>query len=82
MRLRIVLAVVAGSLAAVSAPAQANPLEFERECSKLVDAACYHDFCGIIDCIRTDCLVYSEALGTGNAAICIGKARPRPWDTE
>ena len=80
MRLRLAVAGLAAGLAGslAAAPAAADPLEFERECSKLVDTACYNDFCGIYDCIRTDCLVFSSVFGTGNAGICIGKARPRP----
>lgn len=77
MRLRLLaaglVAVAAGSLAT---PASANPLEFERECGGKIDTACYHDFCGIVSCIRRDCLVYSGLFGGGNAGICVGKARP------
>lgn len=76
MRSRLLLA---GLLAAASlaVPASADPLAFERECKGTYDTACYHDFCGIVDCIRTDCLVYSEVTGGGNAALCLGRTRPR-----
>jgi hypothetical protein len=67
------------AVAATSAPAaQANPLQFERRCSGTVDALCYNDFCGIVSCVRSDCVVYSGVLGEGssNAGICVGLARP------
>lgn len=77
MRLRLVLAGLL-AVASFSGSAGADPLHFERECSaKVVDSACYHDFCGIYDCTRSDCLVYSGVFGAGNAAFCFGKARPR-----
>lgn len=78
MRLRLLATgLAAAALGSLAVPTHADPLYFERECSKLVDSRCYNDFCGIYYCIRTDCLVYSNAFGEGNAAICVGKARPR-----
>lgn len=78
MRLRLLVAgLMAAGAGSLASPAQADPLYFERECSGKVDSACYHDFCGIVDCIRTDCLVYSDRTGGGNAALCIGRTRPR-----
>ncbi|HWL35989.1 MAG TPA: hypothetical protein VNQ77_07325 [Frankiaceae bacterium] len=76
MRLRLLAAGLAAA-ASLAVPAAADPLYFERECSGPVDAACYHDFCGIYDCIRSDCLAYTGLLGEGNAGLCVGKARPR-----
>jgi hypothetical protein len=77
MRLRLLAAAVAVASAGSLAPAQADPLYFTRECAGKLDSQCYWDFCGIFDCIRTDCLVYSEVFGSGNAATCIGRQRPR-----
>lgn len=77
MRLRL----LAGGLAAAASlvtPAAADPLHFERECSGTLDSACYHDFCGIYDCVRSDCVVYTGLLGEGNGGVCVGPARPRP----
>ena len=82
MRLRLLAAGLAGAAVAfLTVPSSAEPLRFERECSGAADATCYHDFCGIIDCIRRDCVVYSGALGEGNGGICVGKARPRDPDS-
>lgn len=77
MRLRLLaLAVAATALGTLAVPANAA-LHFERACTGDVDALCYHDFCGIIDCVRSDCLVYVGLLGSGNGGICAGPARPR-----
>ena len=78
MRPRLLLAgLVAAASLAVPSSASADPLAFERECKGTTDSGCYHDFCGIYDCTRTDCLVYSEVTGGGNAALCVGRTRPR-----
>ncbi len=76
MRARL-LAVTLAALAAgtLSAPARAG-VEFDRECTGAVDAGCYHDFCGIADCTRSDCFVYLGVFGDGNSAFCAGKPRP------
>lgn len=77
MRVRLLAAaLVAVAAGSVGSPAAADPLLFERECSGKVDSRCYHDFCGIVSCIRSDCLVYSGLTGSGNGAICVGKSRP------
>jgi len=76
---RTLIAAALVAVAATFAPAaQADPLHFERRCSGAVDALCYNDFCGIVSCVRSDCLVYSGILGEGssNAGICVGLARP------
>ncbi|HEU0130717.1 MAG TPA: hypothetical protein VFQ85_06975 [Mycobacteriales bacterium] len=76
--MRLLLAGVALAATAFALPASAAPtVEFTRECSGTVDTMCYHDFCGIIDCTRSDCLVYTGVLGDGNAGLCVGQARPR-----
>ena len=75
MRLRL----LAGGLAAVAAAFVATPATavFDRQCRGLVDAACYDDFCGIYECVRTDCVVYTGVFGDGgNAGICVGVSRP------
>lgn len=84
MRHRLLaFALAATAAAGMLTPAQAAPgPQFDRACSgKVVDTMCYSDFCGIADCIRRDCLVYSGVLGGGNTAVCVGEARPRdPWE--
>ena len=76
MRLRTL---AAGLLAAatLATPAAADPLHFERECSGKVDAACHHSFCGIVDCIVTDCVVFVDPSPGYNTGTCVGKTRPR-----
>ena len=79
MRRTLVGAALVAVAATTFAPtAQANPLHFERRCTGLVDALCYNDFCGIVSCVRSDCLVFSGIFGEGysNAGICVGLARP------
>ena len=67
---------IVAALAAVffASPASAD-VQFDRECSGKLDKLCYHDFCGIADCTRSDCVLYSGILGGGNAGICIGLPR-------
>ena len=78
MRCRILAFALAAAAAATVTPATAAPaLYFERACKGTVDTQCYSDFCGIADCVRRDCVVYSGALGDGNTALCVGQARPR-----
>ena len=78
MRLRL-LGAAALAVTALAVPASAAPaVQFDRRCSGAVDSMCYYDFCGIVDCVRSDCLVYSGILGDGgNAGICVGPSRPR-----
>jgi hypothetical protein len=66
-------AAAAGSLA----PAAHAALQFERRCSGTVDTRCYSDLCGIADCVRRDCLVYSGVVGDWNTPLCVGQARPQ-----
>ncbi len=48
MRLRLITGGLA-AVAALAAPAAADPTHFERACYGTLDFACYHDFCGIYD---------------------------------
>lgn len=75
MRATLTVAAVATALAALSAaPASAN-IRYDTPCSGTFDTTCYHDFCGIADCTRSDCVVYTGVLGDGNAGICVGLPR-------
>jgi len=76
----LAFALAATAVAGTIAPATAAP-QFETACKGTVDTTCYADFCGIADCVRRDCVVYSGAFGDGNTALCVGQARPRdPWE--
>jgi hypothetical protein len=78
MRLRLLAVALAAAAAVPMAPPAQAALRYTRECGgKMVDSQCYHDYCGIIDCVRYDCQLWSDALGGGNAAVCVGFARPR-----
>ncbi|HVF21015.1 MAG TPA: hypothetical protein VNA14_12355 [Mycobacteriales bacterium] len=75
--MRRLLALAFAGAAAFSAPAAADPTHFPRRCEGKVDAFCHDQFCGIIDCITRDCVVYLDPTGGYNTSTCIGKARPR-----
>lgn len=77
MRTRLLALALAAAAAGPFAPAASAALQFDRPCSGAVDAGCYSDFCGIADCIRRDCVVYSGIIGDGNTAVCVGQSRPR-----
>lgn len=83
MRHRLLaFALAATAAAGTLAPASAAPAQqYDRACKGTVDTTCYSDFCGIADCVRRDCVVYSGAFGDANTALCVGQARPRdPWE--
>ena len=73
--MRAMLLAAALAAAFVAAPAAPAYAAFDRPCSGKVDTFCYHDFCGIYECTRSDCLVYSGLLGGGNAGLCVGLPR-------
>ena len=75
--MKATIVAIACAAAALTAPAAHAAVEFDRQCTGDVDAACYHDFCGFVDCVRSDCVVYVGVFGDGNSAVCAGKARPR-----
>lgn len=76
MRLRV-LAAGLFAVAALAPTASADPLHFERRCEGKVDALCYHAFCGIVDCIITDCVVFVDPAPGYNTGFCVGRTRPR-----
>lgn len=76
MRLRI-LAVGLFAVAALTPSSSADPTRFERPCEGKVDALCTHSFCGIVDCIVSDCVVFVDPAPGYNTGFCGGKPRPR-----
>lgn len=77
MRTRLPALALAAAAAGPFAPAASAALRYERPCSGTVDTKCYSDFCGIADCVRRDCLVYSGIVGDWNTPLCVGQARER-----
>ena len=77
MRTTLIGAALGAALAFLTASAglAAAAVRYDRPCSGTLDTECHHDFCGIEDCVRRDCVVYTGALGEGNAGVCAGTAR-------
>lgn len=75
--MRRLLALALAGAAIVAAPAAADPTQFPRRCERQVDALCHDEFCGIVDCVTRDCVVYLDPFGGYNTAMCVGRARPR-----
>ena len=75
MRSRVLALALAAVAAGTLAPAAHAALQFDRRCTGKIDTQCYHDFCGIADCVRRDCVVFVGVLGEGNTGICAGVAR-------
>ncbi len=83
MRTRVVLGGLAVAFAVpLATQASAGPPyvpPYERACTGRIDSMCYHEFCGIVDCVRSECVVYSGIFGDGNAGICVGPSHGRDW---
>lgn len=78
MRRRLLaLALAAGT---VAVPAQAAPPQFDRRCDGRVDTRCYYQFCGIVSCTTSDCVVFYDPSPGYNTGTCMGAARPNPDD--
>lgn len=80
MRRTLVALAVAGAAALGTAAAVAESPRFERECGGRVDATCNYSFCGIVDCIVSDCVVFLDPVPGYNSGTCFGEARPRAGD--
>lgn len=76
MRSRILVLALAAVAAGTVAPSAQAALRFDRPCSGTVDTRCYSDLCGIAECVRRDCVVYSGIVGDWNTPLCVGQARP------
>lgn len=76
MRRSLLALAVAGAALAVTTPADANPLQFDRRCKGKVDSLCYYQFCGIVSCTTTDCVVFYDPSQGYNTGLCIGLTRP------
>lgn len=75
MRSRTLALALAAVAAGTLAPAAHAALQYDRRCTGTIDKQCYHDFCGIADCVRRDCVVFVGVLGEGNTGLCVGVAR-------
>lgn len=77
MRTRLLALALAAVAAGSLAPAADAAPRYDRPCEGTIDTRCYSDFCGIADCVRRDCHVYSGIAGDYNTLLCVGQARPR-----
>lgn len=76
--MRRLLAVALAAATLFPPSAEADPTQFPRRCEGKVDTFCHDQFCGIIDCVTRDCVVYYDPHEGWNTSTCVGKARPRP----
>ncbi len=76
MRSRLLGLALAAVAAGTLAPTANAAIQYDTRCKGAVDVQCYHDFCGIASCVRSDCHVFVGVLGVGNTGICVGQARP------
>lgn len=77
MRVRLTALALAATAAATFSPAAGAASGYERQCSGVVDTHCFSEFCGIADCTRRDCVVYSGVVGDYNTPFCVGRTPPR-----